>query len=267
MKISVVLITWNSEKDVKPCIDSVLETTANFEHEILVVDNGSSDATVNILKTFGDKIRFFQNSRNRGVAKARNHGLKNASGDLIWILDIDTIVNPDALKTMVDHLEHNRETGICACKLISRDNVVQDSCRKLPTLRFKLMNAMLALLNKIRLFPGLKSYFEQLTEQQFFHQEMKGQAPFEVGYVIGACQLFRREILETVGFLDENIFYGPEDADFCLRIRKNGEKVMFLPDTSIVHHYMRITTKRLFSRMSLIHLWAVLYFSWKHKRF
>jgi GT2 family glycosyltransferase len=267
VKLSVILITWNSEKDVKSCIDSVLEATVNLEHEILVVDNGSADATINILRTFGNKIRLFQNSQNRGVAKARNRALKEAQGDLFWILDIDTIVNRDALEAMIEHLENHHSTGICACKLISQQGEVQDSCRKLPTLRFKLMNAMLAIFNKIRFFSGLKNFFEQLTEQQFYHQEINGQLPFEVGYVIGACQLFHREILEKVGFLDENIFYGPEDADFCLRIRENGGKVMFLPYTFIVHHYMRITTKRLFSRMSLVHFWAVLYFSWKHKRF
>lgn len=267
MKLSVILITWNSEKDVKQCIDSVLDTIEGIDSEIIVVDNGSSDATLPLLKTFGNKIRLFQHARNLGVAKARNRAMKEAVGDFIWILDVDTIVNREALDAMVDHLENNCNTGICACKLISLEGVVQNSCRKLPTLRLKLLNAGMALFSKLPLTSGIQDYFGQLNKRQFYQKEKEGKTPFEVGYVIGACQLFRRETLESAGFLDEKIFYGPEDADFCLRIRKTGRKVMFLPFVFIIHHYQRITTKRIFSRMSLIHLWAILYFSWKHKRF
>ena len=107
---------------------------------------------------------------------------------------------------------------------------------------------------------------ETTNEAQFYHRWMEGSESFEVGYVIGACQLFRREVIETTGFLDENIFYGPEDADFCVRISRAGWKIMFLPQVSIIHHYLRMTTKRIFSYMTFLHLWAVLYFSFKQRK-
>jgi len=78
--------------------------------------------------------------------------------------------------------------------------------------------------------------------------------------------MFRRTILDEVGYLDEKIFYGPEDADFCLRIHRKGYKIVCLPNYSIIHHYNRISTRKMFSRLAFLHLKGLLYFYFKHYR-
>ena len=264
MELSVVIITWNSEKDVKPCIDAVLESTSHLVREIVVVDNGSRDATVDILKSFGNEIRLFRNQCNLGVAKARNRGLRKARGEFLWILDVDTLVNSDAVNGMLNHLKKDPDTGICGCKMISQIGEIQESCRKVPTLRHKLLNAFLLLISKM---PGSFIFQRNSPKQQTYGAAIEKNVPFQVGYVIGACQMFPRNVLEKVGMLDEHIFYGPEDADFCLRTCQNGWKVMFLPQVSIIHYYQRMTSQKIFSQISWSHLKAVFYFSWKHKRF
>lgn len=106
-----------------------------------------------------------------------------------------------------------------------------------------------------------------MNEGQFYHAAMAGDNAFEVEYVIGACQLIRREVISDVGYLDDNIFYGPEDADYCLRARLAGWKIVYLPYVSFMHDYQQMTNKRLFSKMSFIHLKSLIYFFIKHKRF
>ncbi len=266
MRLSIILITWNSEKDVCPCIDSILKSAQEIKLELIVVDNHSTDKTYELLKGYGEQIQLMRNSKNQGVAKARNRALKYAQGEYIWILDIDTIVRKDALEALINHLDRDPGTGICACKLVSLDHQVQDSCRKLPTLKSKFNNAFLAILKKGRYFRSLENIINKCNESQFYHLQMAGDNAFEVGYVIGACQMFRKKVLDEIGLLDENIFYGPEDADLCLRAKLKGWKVMYLPYASMTHHYNRITNKKIISMISLIHLKTLLYYAWKHRK-
>ena len=100
---------------------------------------------------------------------------------------------------------------------------------------------------------------------QFYRDRFDEKQGFEVEYVIGACQMIRREAFKEVGLLDEHIFYGPEDADFCIRLHQKGWKIYFLPYVSIIHEYQQISRKKFFSKMSYIHLKGLLYFFWKHK--
>ena len=90
--------------------------------------------------------------------------------------------------------------------------------------------------------------------------------PFSPFYIIGACQLIRRKTLEEVGPLDERIFYGPEDADFCLRAARRGWSTVYLPDVSITHHWKRITTRRPLSKIGRAHIRGLLHFYLKHRR-
>lgn len=264
MDLSVIIISWNAAHDIKPCLDSVWIATSGMDCEIIVVDNGSTDETPRLLQAYGDKIKCIYNDSNRGISRARNQALKIALGDKIWILDVDTIVNPDAVSAMYEHLDQHSETGICACRLTSENGDIQDSCRRLPHPHHKFMNLSISLLKRSRRFDALRRRMERKNLNQFYRDELQGEEAFEAEYVIGACQMFRNDVLENTGFLDENIFYGPEDADFCLRASQKGYQVMCLPQVSIIHHYNRVTTKKIFSRMSLLHIKGLLYFYSKH---
>ncbi|MCD7710481.1 MAG: glycosyltransferase family 2 protein [Porphyromonadaceae bacterium] len=265
MELSVVLITWNSESYVTACLDSLWTATEGVEREILLVDNGSTDATRELLQPYiaRKEVRYFPQPKNLGVAKARNIGLREARGKYIWLLDIDTVVNREAFTAMRDYLERDALCGICGCMLKNAAGEVQESCRRYPTFRYKLYNVGESLCGKWRL--GRR--FNRKNQSQFYHREMASGRPFYVEYIIGANQLIRREVIEQVGYLDERIFYGPEDADFCLRANAAGWRVAYLPEVSFLHAYQRLTDKRLFSRMAWLHTKALLYFFRKHRMF
>ncbi|MCK9312128.1 MAG: glycosyltransferase family 2 protein [Bacteroidales bacterium] len=267
MELSVILICHNSSNDIKPCLNSLMEACTSYDYEILAVDNGSTDNSASLLQPYGPHLRLIRNSSNLGVAKARNSALKEAKGDIIWILDIDTIVNKEALDKMYQCCLSNAEIGLCGCKLTDADGLVQDSCRKYPRLSYKCLNLLESRTSRLHYLKGLHTGLINHNAGQFYHQEMKGIFPFDVEYLIGACQMFRHSVLGKVGYLDESIFYGPEDADFCLRIHKAGLEVIYIPDKSIVHHYNRSTNKSLFSRLSFWHAKGLIHFWWKNRKY
>ncbi|MCE5174491.1 MAG: glycosyltransferase family 2 protein [Bacteroidales bacterium] len=266
MELSVILICHNSANDIEPCLDSLLKACSLYDYEIIAVDNGSTDHSASLLEKYEPKLFLLHNSNNQGVAKARNKALKLAKGDIIWILDMDTIVNKEALDKMWQCCLDDAKIGLCGCKLTDADGHVQDSCRKYPRLSYKYLNLLESRINSHRCLKSLHSNLKSRNERQFYHQEMNGNTPFEVEYLIGACQMFRHSVLKKVGYLDETILYGPEDADFCLRIHQAGLQVKYIPDVSIVHHYRRGSNKSPFSRLSLWHAKGLLYFWWKNRK-
>ena len=203
---------------------------------------------------------------NLGVSRARNIGLQKAKGEYIWILDIDTIANKETFDTMLCFIESNKLCGICGSKQASSEGFVQDSCRKLPSVTYKIYTFLEILFSKVGFLKRFVPRIKELNESQFYHSQMQQNTPFEVEYIIGANQLIRKKAADETGLLDENIFYGPEDADYCLRMAMHGWKIFYLPQVSIIHEYQRITNKKLFSKMTFKHAKALIYFFWKHKR-
>lgn len=263
--LSVIVITWNAEKDVKPCLRSIMESTEEIPTEIIVVDNGSTDATIRLLEEFGETVKITQLKENRGVAAARNIALKQTSNEVVWILDVDTIVNRKAAETMVDYIVGHEECGLCACKLTDAEGNVQESCRKLPWPKYKVLNWLAAPQRKKHFPKKISDWISIQNEEQFYHKELSMETPFSVEYTIGACQMFRREIIDEIGYLDEKIFYGPEDADFCQRITEKGKHIVVLPQVKIIHHYNRLSQKKLLSQTTWKHLKGLAHFYLKQR--
>lgn len=254
-KLSVILLTWNSEKHIKPCLDSLLSAISHIDYEVIIIDNGSSDNSIRILKDYvNNRVQLVRNKLNCGVAKARNQALKRSQGEYVFILDIDTESNKEAIDEMIKCMESDQKIGVCGVRLVSSNGETQKSCRKFPKLRYKLYNAL-----------EKGGVVIKKNQTQFYDKEIAKNEAFKVDYLIGACQMIRREVLDTVGYLDENIFYGPEDADYCLRIKQTGWDILYLPYVKIIHHYQQLSHKSFFSKMSMIHLKSLAYYFWKHR--
>lgn len=264
-ELSIILLTWNSEAYIEECLYSVVDSTDGYDREIIIVDNGSTDSTFRKLAPFLsiEGVELISNKRNEGVAKARNKGIERSGGRYVWLLDIDTVINREAVSALTDYMDTHPDCGICGCKLTDSAGNVQDSCRKFPTLRYKWNNMLSSLLGKFPWMHNYKRGIDKRNQTQFYSQNRAMGKPFEVDYVIGACQMIRREVFLQTGLLDEKIFYGPEDADFCLRASRDGWQTVYLPNASIIHHYRRITNKRPFSLLTWKHAKALVYFWWK----
>ncbi len=253
MTVSVVLLTWNSERFVAECITSIRRGFRSGDAEIIVVDNGSRDCTLGILSRNFPELQVIKNLRNRGVARARNQGIYEAKGEFVILLDIDTVVSEGSIDQLITVMINNPDVGICGPKLLFPDGSLQDSCRKFPLVQTKILRRV-----KGRGDDG------KLTEESYdITSDHNGL--LDVDYVIGACQVIRRSALDRVGCLDERIFYGPEDVDLCIRMHLKGWRVVYVPAATVVHYLQRVTKSRLLSALTWKHTAALLYFFLKHK--
>ncbi len=220
------------------------------EHvEVVVVDNGSSDSTCREVKEWVRRhaignLQLVEAGSNLGVARGRNLGLRHAKGDLLMLLDNDTIASPATFRAMMRHLRSNPQCGLVAPALYSPSGELQASAKPYPGLWIKLAHV---------LRPGRELKCERT--------ELSKPHPY---YVIGACQMFRREVLNLVGMLDESIFFGPEDCDFCIRIRKAGLTVDYRSDLRLTHDWQRATRRLPFGWLGRRHAAALLRFYLRH---
>lgn len=246
MRLSVIIITYNGLGFLKRCLASLHDFIYDPSCEVIIIDNYSTDGTLDFLRDNYPQLKLILNSENRGVAAARNQGLAIAKGEKLLILDNDTEATTAAINAMSEYLDAHPDVGLCSCRLVDKQGEQQDSCKPYPGLMIKVRN-VLGIGNKMRYTPNDEGIIEPV-------------------YVIGACQMFGRKVIDKVGMLDENIFYGPEDADWCIRIRQAGWRIHCLNNFTIIHDYRRSTKRRPFSKLGRMHIKALIYFYWKHKR-
>lgn len=253
--LSIVILTCNQKDFTLRCLQSLTPYIKDESGvEVLLVDNGSQDSTISDVRGWmrnnnlpEERLQIIEMRRNVGVAAGRNVGLQKAKGEMLLLLDNDTIANAAAIEACRKHLMEHSECGVCAPALYSPAGESQSSAKPFPGLGVKLRHVLLR---------GKESQMEE--------RELKKEHPF---YLIGAFQMFRREDLEKVGMLDEAIFYGPEDADFCMRMQRLGKTIDYLPQYGMIHDWQRATHRSPLSRLGLKHAKGLLHFYWKHKRF
>lgn len=231
-KISIVIVNFNNKALTLECLKSIGTNIKGILFEILLVDNGSNDGSVEAFKSFikdefwKDRLKLLQNKSNLGYAKANNQGIKIARGEYVLLLNNDTLLHKDSIKNLLSFVENNKDVGVVGSRLLNIDGTVQMSCYNFPTV-----------INAIKEYWfGKKSLFEKFVP--------KGDAPSTVDAVVGAVFLITQDSLKKVGLLDERYFAYFEDLDYCRRVWKNGLKVYYLPD-SVVTHYHGATFKKM----------------------
>ena len=222
--LSIVIVTWNSDDEIGNCLNSIF-IEEKSDHEIIVVDNSSTDKTREILEGYGDRITVILNSTNTGYTKACNQGMEAASGEFVLLLNPDTLIVADALEKLVSFLDRHKKAGAVAPQLLNEDMSIQNSVRTLPTYwdMFCEMSLLSAVMPKSPLFSRWKMRY-------FDHDSMR-----EVEQPMAAALLIRKSTLDAIGNMDERYQMFFNDVDLCKKILDNGEKIIFYPDARIVH--------------------------------
>ena len=246
-RLSIVILTSNQLELTKGCLEALEDLSRIPGYEIILVDNGSTDGTPGVIPGLFPWVKFIPLPENIGVARGRNIGVGSATADVIMLLDNDTLPATGAILALEDYLRSNPDCGVVAPRLVDADGHTQQSFKEFPGLFLKMRNW---------LFSRKDSGNDIDTDKEL--------EPF---YVIGAAQMFRKEDFLRAGGLDENIFFGPEDADFCMAVRRNGKRIVYYPAVFIIHYWQRSTSGRKFSRRAWLHIKALLYFYRKHRRF
>jgi len=256
MDISFVLLTWNSEKYIEKCLDSLFGSLFNesFSYEIFIVDNGSKDATVSVIKSYqnhyNDCIIAILLDKNTGTTYPRNLALKQARGRYIVIMDSDVELHQGTIAGLINNLEMNEHIGMAVPRLFYPNGNLQKSTDNFPTFFTKIF----------------RYFFLKFVEKQE-NKTVQGKELCDVDYAISALWVMKREVLDNVGLLDENIFYSPEDVDYCLRIRKAGYKITYNPMVSAVHHTQEISRGFKINRATFSHIRGLFYYFRKHGYF
>lgn len=224
--LSISIVNYNTRDFVLGLIRSILENTRRISTEIFVVDNNSTDGSVEAIKREYPQVKVIANQKNLGFAAATNQVIKASRGRYVVLFTTDTIVLPKSMDTLVEFMDRNRQAGAVGPKILNPDGTVQTSGKTFPTP----LVALLVTTGLSRLFPksrALQNYYLPLEEYDRFR---------EVDQLSGACLLVRRETIEHVGLLDENFFIYCEDVDWCRRMRQRGWKLYYLPQAQIIHY-------------------------------
>ena len=245
MKLTVVIVSYNVCYYLEQCIDSVLRATKGLESEIYVVDNHSSDGSVDYLKhRFSDRITLIECNHNQGFAKANNIAIRQSQGEYVLLLNPDTFVGEDCIRQVLAFMDAHPKAGGAGVMMHNADGTVaRESRRGLPT--------------------PYVSFLKMLGfSKRYYMSHLSWTEPRRIDVVSGAFMMLRRSALEKVGLLDEDFFMYGEDIDLSYRILKGGYENWYIP--SHILHYKGESTQKSTYRYVHVFYQAMLIFFRKH---
>jgi len=220
--LSIVIVSFNARADLERCLSSLNQSPPDTSHEIIVVDNASTDQSAQAARAWPD-VHVIESATNRGFAAANNAGIRQGTGRTVLLLNSDTIVPPGALDRLLAELDRHPDAAAIGPRLIDGDGRAE--------LSFGSMMAPWTEFRRRRLMRGLETG-DLAARSQVEAMTREARSP---DWVSGACLLVRRADAEAVGLLDERYFMYTEDVDFCAALRGRGRRVLFTPAVEVVH--------------------------------
>ncbi len=224
--VSILIPNYNGGELVLRCLGSVYQEAPRIALEVIVVDNASNDGSPSAIADRFPQVRLIRNAENLGFAQAVNQGLRLARGEYVLLLNSDACFLEGGLPGLVRFMEEHLEAAAAGPKVLNPDGSVQPSCFRFPTFRDILFESLFLQ----RLFPR-SDFFNRRNMGGFLHNELR-----EVDWVLGACLIVRRAVVEAVGPLDEHYFMYGEELDWCRTIRQLGYRIYYWPEPTVVHY-------------------------------
>jgi GT2 family glycosyltransferase len=223
--VSIVIVSFNTCEVLRECLQSVQRESAGLRVEVLVVDNNSSDGSVEMIQREFPAVRLFRSEVNLGFASANNVALDVVQGRYPVLLNSDAFLRPGSLALAVRHMDEHPEVGLAGARLVGRDDSWQPSARMFPSLMTDLfvMTGLAGKFPKSRLFGKFDRTWADPMEA------------CECDWVPGAFSIIRAEALKKAGLFDPEFFLYSEEVDLCRRIREAGYKIMYWPDLVVTH--------------------------------
>ena len=252
MKLSIIIVNWNTEDLLKQTLDSVFKETKNFDFEVIVVDNNSmKDDSVKMIKENFPQVVLIENKENLGFSRANNQGLKIAKGEYLMLLNSDVIVLNQAIEKLVGFLDKHPETHMAGPKLLNKDMTFQHACRR----------GVPDPLNSLFYLTGLYKIFKNAKIDSYKKFNVSENESGRTEALSGAAMMFRREVYEKIGGLDEDFFMYGEDLDFCKRVSDMGWRTFYVSEAEIIHFYGSSSAKR--KMKSLINFYDAMWLYYK----
>jgi len=213
--LSIIIVNWNTKDLLEQCLQAIVLHIGDLHYEVVVVDNGSTDGSAQMVREYYPNVTLIENQENTGFAKANNQAIRLSSGRYILLLNSDAFLSPNATQRMIQIMEDDPSIGIAGAMLEYPDGRIQVSHGSLPDFRSELLSLF-----------GLDKFHEPVRSSEEY---------FETGTVNGAGMLIRKSLIDRIGLLDESFFMFSEEVDLCNRCHKAGAKVVHVPSAIIIH--------------------------------
>lgn len=226
MDVSIIIINYNTTDLVRQCISALIEKTKQNSYEIIVIDNASSDRSIEQLQFEFEQIIFVFNEQNLGFGRANNQGIEIAAGKYIMLINSDTYLLNDAIGILYNYMEAagNEKVGCCGADLFDENGVRQASYGNFPSL-FEAISAL-----GFHLF--YREYFYRYLSSGVinYSDDLK-----VVDYICGADMFLRKTALQETGSFDPRFFLYFEETELSFRLKKSGYRSVLVPGAKIVH--------------------------------
>jgi GT2 family glycosyltransferase len=220
--LSIIVVSFNARDDLNRCLESLTKSPPALPHDIIVVDNGSTDGSQDLVRRYSS-VRLIEVRENLGFAAANNRGIRESRGGLVLLLNSDTVVPAGAIDKLVSILRAHPDAAVACPRLVDGTGQAELSFGPMitPLVEWRQRRLVEGLSRRV---PQIVRTVETLTRQERYPD-----------WVSGACLLVHRADAEAVGLLDERFFMYTEDVDFCAAIRAAGRRILFTPDVEITH--------------------------------
>lgn len=224
MDLSVIVVNWNTRDLLYQCLTSIYENSTGVQFEVIVVDNGSTDGSIDMIVRDFPHTVLIRNDMNCGFARANNQAIARSKGHYILLLNSDAVLLGDSAQSMVHFLDTHPGAGAVGGRLLNPDGSFQSSYNDFP-----------GLFSETLLLAGLSRWLLPGTYPSY--PEGASQEVRSVDWVGGALLMVRRQAIDGVGLLDEDYFMYSEEMDWCYRMKKGGWEIHYLPQARALHRF------------------------------
>lgn len=231
LDLSIVIIGYKNHRLVRQTLKGIARVSPSVAYEVLLVENDPSGATTAMAREFPE-VKVIDERRNVGFGRGMNRGFADAKGRYVMVFNPDVVVMPGAFEKLVAYLDAHPDVGMVGPQLRNPDGTLQHSC-------YAFMRPVTVLARRLpfaRRFRGVREHLDRYVMADWDHSETR-----DVDYLLGAAILVRRTALDTVGGFDPGYFMYFEDQDLCRRFWKAGYRVVYHPESSMIHYHRRET--------------------------
>jgi len=226
LDLSIIVVNWNSMEFLRKCLTSICEHAEDMRYEILAIDNASFDGSREMAGKEFPEVIFIQSEENVGFARANNLAYERSRGRNILFLNPDTEIEGRAIQILLEALEIFPDAGLVGARLLNTDRTLQTTCvTAIPSIANKALasNLLQRVFPRLRLW-GMSALYSAVLKVS------------EVEAISGACMMVKRELLDRIGSFTTDFFMYAEDMDLCIKVRKAGARIYYVPEAVIVHH-------------------------------
>lgn len=229
--LEIIIVSYNSLVWLRKTLDSLNKfylPDSKYSITVTVVDNASTDSTVQMLQRSYQRVNLIQSGMNAGFSAGNNLALKLSKADFIMLLNSDMeITEKSNFDKLINYLDLNGDIGIITPKILLADGKMDKACHRGEP---GVLDVFFYFAGFEKLFPKIKLF----TKYHLLEKDLS--SVHEVDAVTGACMIMKNSVLKEIGYFDEQFFMYSEDMDLCRRFREKGYKIIFHPDVEVIHH-------------------------------